>query len=131
MTQLVVTGLHKAFGDHPVLTGLDLEVPAGSTLAILGPSGSGKTTLLRVLAGFERPERGVVVLGDEVVEGEGRHVPAERRGIGYVPQEGSLFPHLSVEGNVGFGLARTERRRRVPELLEMVGLSEVAGRYPH
>ncbi len=123
--------LHKAFGSHEVLDGVDLDVPAGSTLAILGPSGSGKTTLLRVLAGFERPERGVVVLGDEVVEGEGRHVPAERRGIGYVPQEGSLFPHLSVEGNVGFGLARTERRRRVPELLEMVGLSEVAGRYPH
>src|SRR5579875_1634671 len=104
MTQLVVTGLHKAFGSHPVLNGVDLEVPAGSLTAILGPSGSGKTTLLRVLAGFERPDAGTVRIGDRLVDGPGMFVPPERRRIGYVPQEGSLFPHLTVAANVGFGV---------------------------
>src|ERR1700689_4446428 len=92
MTQLVVTGLHKAFGDHPVLTGLDLEVPAGSLTAILGPSGSGKTTLLRVLAGFERGDAGTVTIGGSVVDGPDAHLAPERRQLGYAPQEGSLFP---------------------------------------
>src|SRR5580692_6379062 len=78
MTQLVVTGLHKAFGDHPVLTGLDLEVPAGSLTAILGPSGSGKTTLLRVLAGFERGDAGTVTIGGSVVDGPDAHLAPER-----------------------------------------------------
>src|ERR1700684_4702530 len=78
MPQLVVTGLHKAFGDHPVLTGLDLEVPAGSLTAILGPSGSGKTTLLRVLAGFERGDAGTVTIGGSVVHCPDAHlVPGE------------------------------------------------------
>jgi iron(III) transport system ATP-binding protein len=132
MTQLVVTGLHKAFGDHPVLTGVDLEVPAGSLTAILGPSGSGKTTLLRMLAGFDRADAGTVTIGGSVVDGPGVHLAPERRRIGYVPQEGSLFPHLTVASNVGFGLPR--RARRGPEvtaLLEAVGLAGLGGRYPH
>src|SRR5450755_2316664 len=104
MTQLAATGMHKAFGAHPVLAGLDLEVPAGSLTAILGPSGSGKTTLLRLLAGFERADAGLVTIGDTVVDGPGVHLAPERRRIGYVPQEGSLFPHLTVAANVGFGL---------------------------
>jgi iron(III) transport system ATP-binding protein len=132
MTQLVVTGLHKAFGDHPVLTGLDLEVPAGELTAILGPSGSGKTTLLRVLAGFERADAGTVVIGDAVVDGPGTHLAPERRQIGYVPQEGSLFPHLTVAANVGFGLAARQRRGpATAELLEAVGLAGLGRRYPH
>ena len=69
MTQLAVTGVHKAFGDHPVLTGVDLDVPAGSLTAILGPSGSGKTTLLRVLAGFEHADSGTVRIGATVADG--------------------------------------------------------------
>src|SRR5580658_2452030 len=101
MRQVAVTGLHKAFGIHPVLAGVDLEVPAGSLTAILGPSGSGKTTLLRVLAGFERADAGVVKIGDTMVDGPGVHLAPERRRIGYVPQEGSLFPHLTVEANIG------------------------------
>jgi iron(III) transport system ATP-binding protein len=137
VTQLAVTGLHKAFGDHPVLTGLDLEVPAGSLTAILGPSGSGKTTLLRVLAGFERADAGTVTIGGRAVDGpaaSGRsvHVPPERRRIGYVPQEGSLFPHLTVAANVGFGLpGRRRRGSAVSELLAAVGLAGLGGRYPH
>ncbi len=123
--------VHKAFGDHPVLTGVDLEVPAGAFTAILGPSGSGKSTLLRLVAGFERPDRGTVDIGGRQVEGGGRYVRPEERRIGYVPQEGGLFPHLTVEANVGFGLRRSERRRRARELLEGVGLADLGGRYPH
>ena len=93
---LAVSGLHKAFGAHPVLTGVDLEVPAGSLTAILGPSGSGKTTLLRLLAGFERADSGTISIGETVVDGPGAYLAPERRRIGYVPQEGSLFPHLTV-----------------------------------
>ncbi|HEY6624761.1 MAG TPA: ABC transporter ATP-binding protein [Acidimicrobiales bacterium] len=132
MTSLHVTDLHKAFGSHAVLTGIDLTVPEGSLAAILGPSGSGKTTLLRVLAGFERADRGTIVLGDDVVDDGRRFVPPERRGIGYVPQEGALFPHLNVLRNVAFGVPRKERRsRHLEELLEMVGLGGLGGRYPH
>jgi iron(III) transport system ATP-binding protein len=132
MTQLVVTGLHKAFGDHPVLTGLDLEVPAGSLTAILGPSGSGKTTLLRVLAGFERGDAGTVTIGGAVVDGPDVHMAPERRRIGYVPQEGSLFPHLTVAANIGFGLPGRHRKGpAIDELLDAVGLAGLGNRYPH
>lgn len=132
MTQLAIAGVYKAFGPHPVLTGLDLDVPAGSLTAILGPSGSGKTTLLRILAGFDHADAGTVTIGDVIVDGNGAHVPPERRRIGYVPQEGSLFPHLTVAANVGFGLPPRERRgRRVTELLGAVGLADLGKRYPH
>jgi iron(III) transport system ATP-binding protein len=128
-----ISGVAKAFGGPPVLSGVDLEIPEGSFTAILGPSGSGKTTLLRIIAGFERPDAGQVRLGDEVVDDSAqRFVPCEKRRIGYVPQEGALFPHLSVGRNVAFGLARPERRgNRVDELLELVGLAGLARRYPH
>ncbi len=132
MRRLTVTGLHKAFGTHPVLTGLDLDVPAGSFTAILGPSGSGKTTLLRLLAGFEQADAGSIAIGDRVVDGPGTsHVPPERRQIGYVPQEGALFPHLTVAANVGFGLPARRRAARTAELLAAVGLTGMGSRYPH
>jgi iron(III) transport system ATP-binding protein len=132
MTQLVVAGLHKAFGDHPVLTGVDLEVPAGSLTAILGPSGSGKTTLLRMLAGFERADAGTVTIGGSVVDGPDVHLAPEKRRIGYVPQEGSLFPHLTVAANIGFGLpARQRRGPATAKLLDAVGLAGLGQRYPH
>jgi iron(III) transport system ATP-binding protein len=128
-----IAGVAKAFGGLSVLSGVDLEVPSGSFTAILGPSGSGKTTLLRIIAGFERPDAGEVRLGAHVVDdADRRFVPCERRRIGYVPQEGALFPHLSVGRNVAFGLAREDRRgTRVDELLELVGLAGLARRYPH
>jgi iron(III) transport system ATP-binding protein len=132
VTELTVQGLHKAFGSHPVLTGVDLTIPAGSLTAILGPSGSGKTTLLRILAGFDQADAGTVRIGDTMVDGPGTHVPPERRRIGYVPQEGSLFPHLAVAANVGFGLPARERRGpRIDALLESVGLAGLGKRYPH
>ncbi|HXB65749.1 MAG TPA: ABC transporter ATP-binding protein [Solirubrobacteraceae bacterium] len=131
MSGLAIDNLHKGFGEHPVLSGLNLQVPAGSFTAILGPSGSGKTTLLRLLAGFERPDRGSIAIGQRTVDGEGIHVHPERRRVGYVPQEGSLFPHLTVAANIGFGLPRKARRGRVGGLLELVGLADLGQRYPH
>lgn len=134
MSSLTVTGLTKAFGATPVLTGVDLHVAEGSFTALLGPSGCGKTTLLRLIAGFEDPGSGTVALGDRVVAGKGRSVAARRRGIGFVPQEGGLFPHLTVAGNISFGLPRRQRRDggRVRELLELVGLdAALASRSPH
>jgi iron(III) transport system ATP-binding protein len=136
MTQLAVAGLDKRFGAHQVLTGLDLDVPAGSLTAILGPSGSGKTTLLRVLAGFEHADAGTVRIGSAVADGPGVFLPPERRRIGYVPQEGSLFPHLTVAANVAFGLSRRKwgrerRAKRCADLLESVGLGGLDRRYPH
>jgi iron(III) transport system ATP-binding protein len=131
MSGLQITDLHKSFATNPVLTGLDLEVPAGSLTAILGSSGSGKTTLLRLLAGFETPDRGTVTIGARVLDTEGTHVHPEQRRIGYVPQEGGLFPHLTVQANIAFGLPRTQRRQGVADLLDTVGLTDLARRYPH
>ncbi|MGY1737991.1 ABC transporter ATP-binding protein [Geodermatophilus sp. SYSU D00684] len=134
MSALTVTGLAKSYGRTPVLTGVDLHVPAGTTTALLGPSGCGKTTLLRIVAGFDDPDAGTVELGGRVVAGAGRGLPARRRGIGFVPQEGGLFPHLSVAGNVAFGLPRRLRRdrARIAGLLALVGLdAALADRAPH
>ncbi len=118
MSDLLVTDLHKSFGTHSVLSGLHLQAQAGSFTAILGPSGSGKTTLLRLLAGFEAPDHGTVKIGGRVVDGGDEHVDPEHREIGYVPQEGGLFPHLTVAANVAFGLPRKMRRRGADGLLE-------------
>jgi iron(III) transport system ATP-binding protein len=132
MSSLVVSGLVKGFGSKPVLTGVDLRVEAGTITAILGPSGSGKTTLLRVLCGFERAQAGAIEIDAEVVDDATHFVAPERRRIGYVPQEGNLFPHLTVGANIRFGLPRgAESKRRVAELLEMIGLADRARSYPH
>src|SRR5471032_1356048 len=124
MSELRVTSLTKSFDGQPVLHGVDLSVERGTLLALLGPSGSGKTTLLRVLCGFERADAGTVEIDGVRVAGPGIHVPSEARRIGYVPQEGGLFTHLSVADNIVFGLPRALRKtqHRVGELLEMVGL---------
>lgn len=132
MSELEIKGLHKAYETQSVLEDLDLTVEAGSFVSILGPSGSGKTTLLRVIAGFDRADEGTVRLHGELVDDESHFIESAQRRIGYVPQDGSLFPHLSVQANVGFGLARKDRRgKRVAQLLEMVGLAGFAHRYPH
>ncbi|TDE37706.1 ABC transporter ATP-binding protein [Actinomadura sp. 6K520] len=133
MTDLQIKGLTKAYvEDTKVLDGLDLTVPGGSLAAVLGPSGCGKTTLLRVIAGFLRADTGTVTVSGRLLTGPGTHVPPERRRIGIVPQEGALFPHLSVARNVAFGVAdRAARRRRTEEMLELVGLAEYGDRMPH
>jgi iron(III) transport system ATP-binding protein len=128
---LRVRGVSKSF-DAPVLRGLDLDVAVGQLVALLGPSGCGKTTLLRVVAGFERADAGTVEVGGVAVEEPGVHLPPERRRVGIVPQEGALFPHLSVHDNVAFGLPRAKRRGpRVDEVLELVGLPGLGRRMPH
>jgi iron(III) transport system ATP-binding protein len=175
-----VRGVHKSFGRTSVLRGVDLDVPAGGITAVLGPSGSGKTTLLRILAGFEQADAGAVRLGGTLVDGSpddeaaaasgpdadsgrrrrrrGRSVPPERRRIGYVPQDGALFPHLTVAHNIGFALGRSMlgrpmlgrsmpggsmlggprrdrgralRHDRIERLLELTDLVGLGHRYPH
>jgi iron(III) transport system ATP-binding protein len=129
---LSIEEARKSFGARTVLDGVSLEVAAGSLTAILGASGSGKTTLLRLLAGFDRADGGTIALGGQVVDGPRVFVPPERRRIGYVPQDGALFPHLSVAKNVAFGLRdRSSASARVAELLELVGLAGFEKRLPH
>jgi putative spermidine/putrescine transport system ATP-binding protein len=125
-------GLRREFGTALALDGLDLDVRPGELLALLGPSGCGKTTALRMLAGFEQPDAGQVLVDGEDVT----RVPAHRRDAGMVFQSYSLFPHLSALDNVAFGLrmrkVRTpERRSRAAELLDLVGLADKGDRYPH
>jgi iron(III) transport system ATP-binding protein len=128
-------GVAKSYGEREVLTDVELDVAEGTLTAILGPSGSGKTTLLRLLIGFIPVDRGSVSIGGRVVaEAGGLHLPPEKRAVGYVAQEGALFPHLTVSENVGFGLPRSERRHggRITEALNLVGLDPGYGdRQPH
>ena len=121
-----------AYDGPDVLDDVEVTVDAGSHLALLGPSGCGKTTLLRAIAGLEPLTAGEIKLGDEVVSGPGRHLPPERRRVGMVFQDWALFPHMSVAGNVGYGLPRADRAgHRVDEVLEMVGLAGLGDRAPH
>jgi iron(III) transport system ATP-binding protein len=134
MSFLELHAVRKSYGPVVALDGVDLHVPAGSRTAIVGPSGSGKTTLLRLIAGFEAPDVGRISLGRQQLAHGQEFVPAHQRGIGFVPQEGALFPHLSVADNVGFGLARNapDRSQRITELMRMVALDPVMlSRRPH
>lgn len=125
---------HLRFGYHRtwVLDGVDLEVASGDLLAVIGASGCGKSTLLRLVAGFEQPGSGTIHLDDTLVAGPGMHVPPDRRHVGVVPQEGALFPHLTVADNIGFGLPRRApgRAERVAELVALAELTGLEGRYP-
>ena len=129
--RLSLRGIQHSFGASRVLDGVDLEIAPGEIVALMGESGSGKTTLGRIIAGFVAPVGGVVALDGEVVAGDGRFVAPERRGVGVVPQEGALFPHLSVAANVAFGLARNaDRALRTDACLDLVGLAGFGDRRP-
>jgi iron(III) transport system ATP-binding protein len=123
--------------DRPAaVDGLSFSLERGLIVALLGPSGCGKTTTLRIIAGFEAPDAGRIAIGGRLMaSGDGRAtVPPEERSVGVVFQDYALFPHLTVEDNVGFGLSRlgrAERRSRVGQILELVGLGEFGARYPH
>ena len=128
---VAVAGVHHAYGADPVLHDVAVGIAAGESLALLGPSGCGKTTLLRVIAGLERPLRGTVTIGDTIVAGSDHWTPPEQRRVGMVFQDWALFPHLSVEENVAYGLPRAERKgNRVSEALKMVGLKDLGDRMP-
>jgi putative spermidine/putrescine transport system ATP-binding protein len=132
MAELELQALKRQFGDFIALDGIEITVPSGEFLSLLGPSGCGKTTALRLIAGFDRPTSGKVVVDGKDVT----NVPPNRRGMGMVFQAYSLFPNMTAERNVEFGLKignkpRAERHKRVAELLELVGLGHAANRYPY
>ncbi|GGO85643.1 ABC transporter ATP-binding protein [Nocardioides phosphati] len=131
---LVFEGVGKSYGSIPAAVDVDLEVQRGELVTLIGPSGCGKSTALRLMAGLERPDRGRILVAGEVVAGPGTFVQPEKRRVGMVFQDHALFPHLSVERNVAFGLIdlpRAERKARVAEVLGLVRLADKAKRYPH
>jgi iron(III) transport system ATP-binding protein len=136
MSLLCLEGLTKYYPSQalPAVDHLGLELEKGEILALLGPSGCGKTTTLRLIAGFERPDAGVVEIDGRVMANGHACVPPEQRGVGVVFQEYTLFPHLTVEENILFGLRKLSaqgRTQRLREMLETVGLTSFAQRYPH
>lgn len=131
MKALRIKQLSKTFKNVQALQDITLELEEGQMLAVLGPSGCGKTTLLRSIAGFETPDAGTIEIGEQLVFSDSLNLKPEKRRIGYVPQEGVLFPHMTVAGNIGFSLSRKERRGdRVEEMLELVGMSGLGDRMP-
>jgi len=125
----------KSYGRAPALKRVDLEIPAGSFFSLLGPSGCGKTTLLKIIAGLEAPDTGVILAdGDDITAR-----PPERRPFNMVFQHYALFPHMTVADNVGFGLTTASRRdrpsaeergSRIADILQLVGLADLGGRFP-
>ena len=124
--------LNKSFATQTAVRDLTLAVSPGEFVTLLGPSGCGKTTTLRLITGFERPDSGCIFIDDEAVVDEGRMLPPERRSVGMVFQEYALFPHLTAQGNIAFGIqGNINSGRRVAELLELMELNAFAARYPH
>jgi len=129
---LELQNLHRDFGTVKALDGIEIQLGEGEFLSLLGPSGCGKTTALRLVAGFDRPDAGrIVVDGRDVT-----NVAPNKRDMGMVFQAYSLFPNMTAHDNVGYGLrirgkSRADRDKEVRRLLELVGLGHAGGRYPH
>ncbi len=133
-TLLDVDRIECRYGDRTVVRDLSLHLRPGALACLLGPSGCGKTTVLRAIAGFMPLSSGTVRMHGQTIARPDAEVPPEKRGVGMVFQDYALFPHLSVAANIAFGLPRSRSaaaRARVGELLELVGLDDMAGRYPH
>lgn len=114
-----------------VLKDIDINIKQGELVGLLGPSGCGKTTLLRLIAGFETPISGCIVIDGQEVAGQTVFIPPERRGVGMVFQDFALFPHLNSWDNACFGLKRSKSKDRVDWLLQLLGLQDLKARYPH
>ena len=140
MTALRVNDLTVRMGDREILHAVDIDAADGELVAVVGPSGCGKTTLLRTIAGLVRAESGDVRLGTRLVATHGIHLAPERRSVGWVPQDATLFPHLTVAENIAFGMPSATARRlpwrrratdpEIVRLLALVGLEGFADRYP-
>jgi iron(III) transport system ATP-binding protein len=131
---LRLEGLAKRFGDVAAVDGVSLDLATGEHLALIGPSGCGKSTILLMVAGLLAPDKGEILIGNRRVAGSGTWVEPDKRRVGMVFQDYALFPHLTVNGNIAFGLDRlskAERAKRVQEVLALVGLEALSGRYPH
>lgn len=158
MSDLVVSGVSVTHGSTLAVDDVSLSIRSGELVAVLGPSGCGKTTLLLAIAGLLPVQSGTISIGEREISRSGRTLAPEKRGVGWVPQEASLFPHLSVGENIGFALPRgsrgavrsfpsevregasaghgapatsSGRAARIAELAELVGLGELTGRAPN
>lgn len=131
--RLNVQSLTRSFGGRVVVSDVSLQVMAGQVTCLLGPSGCGKSTTLRMIAGVETPEAGKIVIDGIEVFGRLANLPPEARGVGLMFQDFALFPHLTVAGNVAFGLKgdKAAKMQRVEELLEKVSLSGFGAKHPH
>ena len=135
-TLLTIKNLNKFFGEQQVLNDISLTLARGEMLFLLGASGCGKTTLLRSIAGFEQPTNGEIWLKERLIFGENCNLPTQQRHLGYVVQEGVLFPHLNVYCNIAYGLGNgkgktIEERSRIEQAMKLTGISELAERFPH
>ena len=131
--RLVAHDLTRRFGGRDVVKGVSLSVQAGQVMCLLGPSGCGKSTTLRMIAGVDTPDQGRILIDGAEVFGPSKTLPPEARGVGLMFQDFALFPHLTVEGNIAFGLKgdRSSKAARVAELLEKVNLSGFSHKHPH
>jgi iron(III) transport system ATP-binding protein len=133
-SQLELLNVHVNYGSFTAVRGVSMALDKGSIGCLLGPSGCGKTTLLRAIAGFESVSEGEITLNGKVISSPATMLAPEQRKIGMVFQDFALFPHLTVEKNIGFGLASLsadERSHRVGELLDLIGLADSRTAYPH
>ena len=133
---LDIKNLNKSFNGHQVLHNISLQLEKGEILFLLGASGCGKTTLLRSIAGFEQPTSGEIWLKNQPIFNENINVPTQQRKLGYVVQEGVLFPHLNVYRNIAYGLGdgkgkTEEEKQRIEEVMKLTGISSLADRFPH
>jgi iron(III) transport system ATP-binding protein len=139
VSDLVVDGVSVTHGSTLAIDDVSLSIRSGELVAVLGPSGCGKTTLLLAIAGLLPVQSGTIAIGEREISRAGRTVAPEKRGVGWVPQEASLFPHLSVGDNIGFAVPRRgassaaarARAERIAELAHLVGLDDYTGRAPN
>jgi iron(III) transport system ATP-binding protein len=136
MTSLSISHLTVKFGDREVISDLSLELGEGEIASLLGPSGCGKTTLLRAIAGLIQPNSGTIRFGSQLVGVSSVVLPPSKRGTGYVPQQGALFPHLSVAKNISFGLDRAQNTKHqisevTAEMISLIGMSGLEDRMPY